>query len=114
MSSTQNTKLTKTKSFNCSSLLGTYYLVPQSPSFEGLCFLGKKGSDQLGISVCVSGNKIIAGAPNQNGSPYPYYGAAYIFKESSEDCNANNSPDECDIEDGTSGDLNSDGVPDEC
>ncbi len=47
---------------------------------------------------------------NENGTPDD----CDIQEGTSEDCNGNGIPDECDIADGTSLDANLDGIPDEC
>lgn len=67
---------------------------------------------ELGRSVAVSENFVIAGAPQ-----YPeegtLSGAAYVFA-AGPDCNRNGVRDADDILSGTSEDENSDGIPDEC
>ena len=47
-------------------------------------------------------------------SSYLQVSLAYLTHGEGKDCNANNVPDECDIQSGTSRDCNANGVPDEC
>jgi hypothetical protein len=69
--------------------------------------------DQLGTSVAVSGNFVVAGVPGDDPGGNGDAGAAYLYVVS-DDCNHNGFDDACDIRDGTSLDENHDGVPDEC
>ncbi len=69
--------------------------------------------DELGQSVSISGDYAVAGAMWWDGPP-SNVGAAYVFAVAGEDCNGTNSPDVCDILDGTSEDENGNGIPDEC
>ena len=73
--------------------------------------------DQLGTSVAVSGDRIIAGAPLIDYVKVNGPGSAYIFDvvdPAGLDCNDNEICDMNDILDGTSEDCNDNRVPDEC
>lgn len=73
--------------------------------------------DELGTSVAVSGDKIIAGAPLIDYWKINGPGSAYIFdvvKPAGLDCNNNDICDSDDIIDGISEDCNNNLVPDEC
>ncbi len=60
---------------------------------------------QFGMAVALSGNRAVIGALN---------GQAYVLDIPERDCNANGNFDACDIDSGTSLDINSNGIPDEC
>jgi len=61
----------------------------------------------FGAPVSLSGDMALIGAPSA--------AAAYSFVGfSAPDCNHNDQPDSCDIFEGTSDDLNANGIPDEC
>jgi hypothetical protein len=72
-------------------------------------------NEQFGFSVGLgSGDQLIIGAWGDDGNGLEA-GAVYITSGSVfVDCNKNQSPDDCDIASGTSFDLNTDGIPDEC
>ncbi len=71
-----------------------------------------EATDDYGVSVAISGDTAIIGAheDDDNGSNS---GSAYGFHGLS-DCNTNGTLDICDITDGSSPDINSNGEPDEC
>jgi hypothetical protein len=66
----------------------------------------------FGESVCVSGDRAVIGEPADIAYGGPL-GAAYVVHGLA-DCNANAVPDVCDLADGTSTDVDGDGMPDEC
>ena len=68
--------------------------------------------DRFGSAVGISGDAAIIGAPHHddNGDES---GAAFTFTGLA-DCNENDVIDICDIVNGTSPDLNGNGIPDEC
>ena len=87
--------------------------------------------DLFGYSLGISNGRAVVGAPlrdahglnsgvayafhalsdcNANGSP----DICDLDEQVSQDCNVNQTPDECDIDAGTSSDVNTNGVPDEC
>lgn len=71
-------------------------------------------SQQFGQVVALDGDDLIVGVPGDDEGG-GNMGAAYFFAGLLDiDCNQNNTPDGCDIADGTSADLNNNGVPDEC
>jgi hypothetical protein len=63
-------------------------------------------NDNFGWSVAISGNTIVVGAPAEDGNATGVPGA--------NDCNHNGMPDEVDIRNGVSLDVDGNGVPDEC
>jgi hypothetical protein len=64
---------------------------------------------QFGSPLSLSGDVALIGAAAA------LHGAAYMFAGfSAPDCNHNAQPDSCDIFEGTSDDLNVNGIPDEC
>lgn len=67
--------------------------------------------DLFGWSVSMSGTAALVGAYGHGG-----HGSAYVLdlNLSTNDCNANARPDECDLAAGTSEDCNTNGTPDEC
>jgi hypothetical protein len=70
-------------------------------------------SDHFGVSVAADVDKVVVGSHND----FDYgssSGSAYIYQSSTNDCNLNGIPDDCDIADGTSLDTNYDDIPDEC
>ncbi len=69
--------------------------------------------DHFGVSVAADVDKVVVGSHNdfEYGSRS---GSAYIYQSLTNDCNLNGIPDECDIADGTSDDLDGDDIPDEC
>jgi len=69
-------------------------------------------SDALGWFVAISGETALVGAPGNDDAGYRS-GAAYFFGGLA-DCNENNSMDICDIASGSSEDDNANGTPDEC
>ncbi len=69
-------------------------------------------SDLLGISVAIDGARGLVGAPAHDASG-SLAGAAYAVHGLS-NCNLNKSLDACDLQSGSSLDLNGNGVPDEC
>jgi len=87
--------------------------------------------DLFGYALGISDGRAIIGAPLRDAHGLNS-GVAYVFHalsdcnannspdicdidgQVSQDCNANQTPDECDIDDGTSSDVNINGVPDEC
>ncbi|NOT00646.1 MAG: hypothetical protein HOP29_08465 [Phycisphaerales bacterium] len=83
------------------------------PQFVKLTAADAGAFDGLGVSVSLSDAWFIAGAYDDddfgNGS-----GSAYLRVLPGPDCNANNYPDQCDIYDETSTDLNNNAVPDDC
>ncbi|MDY7108559.1 MAG: FG-GAP repeat protein [Planctomycetota bacterium] len=83
--------------------------------FEHAKLLASDGraDDRLGASLAYDGPVVVAGAPRHdlNGENA---GAAYIYDDLGEDCNVNGICDSMDILNGTSCDINDNGVPDEC
>ncbi|MBU0718227.1 MAG: FG-GAP repeat protein, partial [Planctomycetes bacterium] len=70
--------------------------------------------DRLGQSSAIFGDYALVGAYS-NDDAGDASGSAYVLRvTAADDCNENESPDECDIAAGTSLDLNENGVPDEC
>lgn len=71
-------------------------------------------NDFFGTDLAIDNDIAIVGASStndqgiQSGSAYLYLGVAGI------DCNGNGTSDNCDILDGTSGDADGNGIPDEC
>ena len=68
-----------------------------------------EAGDYLGWKVDFSGDTALLTAPYKDESR----GAAYIYRGLA-DCNGNGILDLCDIADGTSDDLDGNGIPDEC
>ena len=69
-----------------------------------------KGGAKFGTAVRLVGDTALVGA-TRGGNP----GATYVFSGFViDDCNDNGVADVCDVIDGSSRDINSDGVPDEC
>ena len=69
--------------------------------------------DEFGYSVSLSGDTAVVGAPDDADAGSDS-GSAYVFNLVDDDCNCNGAADVCDIADGTSEDLNDNGIPDEC
>ncbi len=70
-----------------------------------------KAGDFFGGSVAVSNDEAFIGAFASSGQ----LGAAYVFRGMIDvDCNENGQPDGCDLFDGTSQDLDGNGIPDDC
>jgi hypothetical protein len=71
-------------------------------------------NDAFGWSVDLDGDLAVIGARlndvngSDSGSAYAYHGVRGL------DCNTNGAADACDIADGTSPDVNANGIPDEC
>jgi hypothetical protein len=63
--------------------------------------------DEFGYSVAIDGDVAVIGA-YQDDDGGDYSGSAYIFQTTSQDCNINDVPDECET------DSDGDGVPDDC
>jgi hypothetical protein len=73
--------------------------------------------DWFGNAVAISNGTVIVGAPKDDNIIQDGGSVSFIFGKGNNDdtdCNANNIPDDCDIKEGTSEDLDMDGVPDEC
>ena len=68
--------------------------------------------DQFPSAVALDGNRIVAGTMLDNVN-HINNGSVYFF-EGVGDCNVNGELDLCDVVDGTSPDLNDNGIPDEC
>jgi hypothetical protein len=67
--------------------------------------------DNFGDDVAISGNAAILGADNDD----DLRGSAYVFTGlRGVDCNDNGTADACDLDAGTSDDIDGNGVPDEC
>ena len=69
-------------------------------------------ADALGWFVAISGETALVGAPGNDDAGYRS-GSAYFFGGLA-DCNGNSSMDICDIASGSSEDDNANGTPDEC
>ena len=72
-----------------------------------------RASVDFGWSVAIDADNVIVGAGGAYCGSGERCSAAYVFALGP-DCNANGEADFCDIRDGSSGDADSDGVPDEC
>ncbi len=72
-----------------------------------------QGVHAFGVSVFSDGEHVIVGANFTTVDGDAEAGAAYIYGGLG-DCNENGELDLCDIADGTSGDDNNNGIPDEC
>ncbi len=71
--------------------------------------------DQFGFSAALDGGNALIGAWQRPRETFGFAGAAYHTKAGSvTDCNGNNVLDVCDIAQGTSFDVNHNGLPDEC
>ena len=71
------------------------------------------GYDSFGYAVAVSGRQTLIGSRYDHHSGYADAGSVYVYRGLS-DCNHNDSLDTCDVADGTSDDVNTNGTPDEC
>ncbi len=69
----------------------------------------RASSDQFGQVMSINGGVLMVSAAMKDN----FKGATYVFHGLS-DCNANGTLDICDIADGTSPDLDGNGIPDEC
>ncbi len=70
-------------------------------------------NDRFGVSVSLSGDKVVVGAVLDDCPAGDYCGSAYLFALGP-DCNENGQADLCDIRDGGMPDVDGDGIPDEC
>lgn len=101
--------------------------LPDHPSIDlvdmsaglGVVLNGDGVSDGTGSSVSAAGDwnadglgDIIVGASRHTGAFFSI-GAAYVVF-GTEDCNHNQLPDECEVEQQTVGDINNNGIPDIC
>ena len=71
-----------------------------------------QGNDLFGISASIGGIRGIVGAVGHGDNGF-LSGAAYAVNGLA-NCNINSSLDACDIQEGTSQDVNGNGIPDEC
>jgi hypothetical protein len=102
---------------DCGSLSGSAYVfrfhgadwIEQAKLLASDCAAG----DRFGYRVSVSGDAAVIGAFLDDNEKGIDAGSAYVFYGLS-DCNNNETLDICDIADGTSADVNGNGVPDEC
>ncbi len=87
---------------------------PQTPWAPGATLLGPEGpGNGFGWSVAASGNIPLVGAPYGDGE-IALSGAAHVIDLAGPDCNGNGVCDWRDIADGTSQDCNNNGTPDDC
>ena len=95
----------------CATLDSFIFSAPNNILIVGTNLLAIRGRDRGGLSY-LDVKVTIQGGQDCNGNDIP--DECDIDDGTSQDCNGNGVPDECDIADGTSQDCNQNGIPDEC
>ena len=102
--------------------LGTMQVFERAPNgqWTRMSFLaasdGAVADNDFGYSVALDGDRLVVGGPSVEFSQPTGHGpgTVYFFDLDQPDCNLNSLCDDLDISDGTSNDINNNGIPDEC
>ena len=102
---------------------GTWYVLPTDEQGQAQPFIASDCSQKYGVLVAtltaldldssISFEAVIQGRDADGDSWQDTVSYVYTYAPT-EDCNANQIPDNCDIANGTSQDSNGNGIPDEC